>query len=108
MAPLVTLAIPVRNGEAYLAQTLASIRAQSFGDYELLIVVRAGAEGETVEDVVHLLVGRLLAGGQRRGRCRPGGRDGSGWPRRHRGGASQREQGQPEQRVERRAENRQA
>ncbi len=44
MAPLVTLAIPVRNGEAYLAQTLGSIRAQSFVDYELLIVDNASTD----------------------------------------------------------------
>ena len=73
-----------------------------------LDVARSGAEGKSVEDVVHLLVGRLLSGGHCLGRRDGGGRNGSGGPRRHRGSASQYEQGQPEQRVKGQAEQRQA
>ncbi len=44
MAPLVSLAIPVRNGERYIEQAIASIRAQTFTDYELIIVDNASTD----------------------------------------------------------------
>ena len=36
--PKVSVAIPVYNGEAYLAETIASVLAQSFADFELVII----------------------------------------------------------------------
>jgi teichuronic acid biosynthesis glycosyltransferase TuaG len=37
-APLVSVVIPARNRPAYLAQTLRSLRKQTFRDYELVLV----------------------------------------------------------------------
>ncbi len=44
MAPAVTLAIPVRNGERFLEQAIASLRAQTFADFELIIVDNASTD----------------------------------------------------------------
>jgi glycosyltransferase involved in cell wall biosynthesis len=44
MAPPVTLAIPVYNGERFLDQAIASLRAQTFGAFELLIVDNASTD----------------------------------------------------------------
>ena len=44
-APCVSLVLPVHNGEAYLAEALASIAAQSFSDYELICVDDASSDG---------------------------------------------------------------
>jgi glycosyltransferase involved in cell wall biosynthesis len=43
--PRVTLVLPVHNGAAYLAEALASIRTQSFADYELICVDDASTDG---------------------------------------------------------------
>lgn len=43
--PRVSLVLPVHNGEAYLAEALASIAAQSFTDYELICVDDASSDG---------------------------------------------------------------
>jgi len=37
-SPLVSVCVPTYNGELFLAQTLESIAAQTFGDFEVLIV----------------------------------------------------------------------
>lgn len=37
-APKITVLLPVRNGEKFLSQALASIQAQTFDDFELLVV----------------------------------------------------------------------
>ena len=44
MAPLLTLAMPVRNGQRFIESALESILAQSFDDYELLIVDNASTD----------------------------------------------------------------
>ncbi len=43
--PRVSLVLPVHNGDAYLAEALASIAAQSFTDYELICVDDASSDG---------------------------------------------------------------
>jgi glycosyltransferase involved in cell wall biosynthesis len=43
--PRVSVAVPVYNGEKYLAQCLDSMLAQSFGDFELLISDNASTDG---------------------------------------------------------------
>ncbi len=42
--PLVTIGLPVYNGEEYLGETLASIAAQTFDDYELIISDNASTD----------------------------------------------------------------
>src|SRR5512133_2278738 len=37
-SPTISVCVPTYNGEAFLAETLASIAVQTFGDYEVLIV----------------------------------------------------------------------
>jgi hypothetical protein len=56
-APAASVLMPVRDGEAWLAEAVASIRGQSFADWELLIVddhskdgSRTLAEGLAVDD----------------------------------------------------------
>lgn len=44
MAPLVSLAMPVRNGGRFIEQAIASVRAQSFADFELIIVDNASTD----------------------------------------------------------------
>ena len=43
-APRVSIGLPVYNGERYLAQTLQSIAAQTFGDFELFICDNASTD----------------------------------------------------------------
>ncbi len=43
--PAVTVLMGVHNGEAFLAETLASVAAQDFEDYEFLIVDDASSDG---------------------------------------------------------------
>ncbi|MHC4788079.1 MAG: glycosyltransferase family 2 protein [Planctomycetota bacterium] len=43
--PLVSLGMPVRNGERYIARSLQSILAQEFGDFELIISDNASTDG---------------------------------------------------------------
>ncbi|MFH1619526.1 MAG: glycosyltransferase family 2 protein [bacterium] len=43
--PLVTIGLPVYNGEKYLAQALASLLAQSFTDFELIISDNGSSDG---------------------------------------------------------------
>ncbi len=49
-SPIVTVLTPVRNAAAYLADTIASVRAQTFEDWEYLIVDDA-SEDETPDIV---------------------------------------------------------
>ena len=44
MAPVVSLAMPVRNGGRFIEGAIESLRAQSFADYELLIVDNASTD----------------------------------------------------------------
>jgi glycosyltransferase involved in cell wall biosynthesis len=44
MAPVVSLAMPVRNGERFIERAVASVRAQTFTDWELLIVDNASTD----------------------------------------------------------------
>lgn len=44
MAPLLSLAMPVRNGERYLAAAIDSIRVQTFADYELIVLDNASTD----------------------------------------------------------------
>jgi hypothetical protein len=44
-APLVTIGLPVYNGEAYLAEAIESVLAQSMGDLELVISDNASTDG---------------------------------------------------------------
>ena len=37
-SPSVSIVVPVYNGAAYLGETLDSLLAQSFGDFELLVI----------------------------------------------------------------------
>jgi glycosyltransferase involved in cell wall biosynthesis len=43
--PKVAVAVPVYNGERYLEASLASLLAQTFGDFELLILDNASTDG---------------------------------------------------------------
>ncbi len=45
MSPLVSVGLPVYNGERYLAETLDSILAQEFGDFEIIISDNASTDG---------------------------------------------------------------
>jgi glycosyltransferase involved in cell wall biosynthesis len=68
--PLVTIGLPVRDAESTLPEALASIRGQSFQDWELLIVDDGSADG-TAEIVAELTRDddrvRLIADGEQRG-----------------------------------------
>jgi len=44
-APLVTIGLPVYNGEAHLAESIESILAQTMGDLELVIADNASTDG---------------------------------------------------------------
>ncbi len=44
-SPRVSLGMPVRNGEKYIAEAIDSILAQTFGDYELIISDNASDDG---------------------------------------------------------------
>jgi glycosyltransferase involved in cell wall biosynthesis len=43
--PRVSIGVPVYNGEAFLEEALASIRAQTFSDYELILSDNASTDG---------------------------------------------------------------
>jgi glycosyltransferase involved in cell wall biosynthesis len=43
--PSVSVLLPVRNGERYLDATLASLAAQSFGDFEIILVDNGSRDG---------------------------------------------------------------
>lgn len=45
MSPMVTVGVPVYNAEQYLAETLRSILAQTFTDFELVISDNASTDG---------------------------------------------------------------
>jgi glycosyltransferase involved in cell wall biosynthesis len=47
-APAISVVLPVRNGQAFLDEAIRSIRAQSFGDFEF-IVVDDGSDDATAE-----------------------------------------------------------
>ena len=44
-APTVTIITPYLNGEAYLSAAIASVQAQTFGDWELLLVDDGSSDG---------------------------------------------------------------
>lgn len=44
MAPILSLAMPVRNGERFIEQAVKSIRVQSFADFELIILDNASTD----------------------------------------------------------------
>lgn len=44
-APLVTIGMPVRNGEPHLSRAVDSLLAQSVGDFELILADNASADG---------------------------------------------------------------
>ena len=44
-APVVTIVTPYLNGEAYLSEAIASVQAQTFGDWELLLVDDGSSDG---------------------------------------------------------------
>ena len=44
MAPLVSLAMPVRNGARFIERAIASVQAQSLTDFELVIVDNASTD----------------------------------------------------------------
>jgi glycosyltransferase involved in cell wall biosynthesis len=52
-APLVSVIVPAYNAQAFVARTLASIRAQTFGDFEV-IVVDDGSTDATAEIVAEI------------------------------------------------------
>jgi glycosyltransferase involved in cell wall biosynthesis len=68
--PLVTIGLPVRDAESTLPEALASIRGQSFPDWELL-VVDDGSADDSREIVAELTRDddrvRLIADGEQRG-----------------------------------------
>jgi glycosyl transferase family 2 len=47
-APAISVVLPVRNGQAFLDEAIGSIRAQSFGDFEF-IIVDDGSDDATAE-----------------------------------------------------------
>ena len=52
--PRVSICIPVYNGRPYVAETIASVRAQSFKDWELVITENGSSDGshEFIEDLL--------------------------------------------------------
>lgn len=68
--PLATVVTAVRNGEQYLAQTIASVQAQTFRNWEYLIVDDASQDGTVriVEEAMQMdprvrLIRREVSGG---------------------------------------------
>src|SRR5260370_10615347 len=47
MTPVISVIMPVRNGAEWLAEAVASVRAQEFGDFECLIVDDGSDDGTT-------------------------------------------------------------
>jgi len=45
MTPTVSIVIPTFNGEAFLDQTLASVRKQGFADWEIIAVDDGSGDG---------------------------------------------------------------
>jgi len=45
MTPAVSVIMPVRNGDAWLGQSIESMMARDFADFELLIVYDGSADG---------------------------------------------------------------
>src|SRR5712691_9539656 len=45
MTPAISVIMPVRNGAEWLAEAVASVRAQDFGDFEFLIVDDGSDDG---------------------------------------------------------------
>jgi glycosyltransferase involved in cell wall biosynthesis len=44
MVPLISLAMPVRNGERFMEEAVASLRVQTFADFELIILDNASTD----------------------------------------------------------------
>ncbi len=65
-APRVSVVVPAHNAAAFVGETLASVRAQTFTDVEL-IVVDDGSHDETARRVRETAPGALLMEGPRRG-----------------------------------------
>jgi len=55
-SPRVSIGVPVYNGERYVAETLDSLLAQSFGDFELIICDNASAD--RTQEICHLYAAR--------------------------------------------------
>ena len=53
MSPVVSIVTPVHNGAAFIRETIASVQAQTWDDWELLVVDDASEDGsaEIVEDL---------------------------------------------------------
>ena len=51
MPPLISVVLPVWNGESYLAAAIDSILAQSFRDFELVVIDDGSTDGTT--DILH-------------------------------------------------------
>src|SRR5258708_35453841 len=47
MTPAISVTMPVRNGAEWVAEAVASVRAQEFGDFEFLIVDDGSDDGTT-------------------------------------------------------------
>src|SRR5205085_370518 len=56
--PLVTVVIPVFNGEKYLEQTLQTVFAQSFQDFEIVVVDDGSTDGTS--DILRKYSDRLV------------------------------------------------
>jgi teichuronic acid biosynthesis glycosyltransferase TuaG len=48
-SPTVSIVMPCLNGMSYLSQAMASVRAQSFGDWELIVVDDGSTDGSLAE-----------------------------------------------------------
>lgn len=51
--PTVTIVIPAYNSARYIGQTLDSIKAQTFNDYEVIVVNDGSSDSEELERVLH-------------------------------------------------------
>jgi glycosyltransferase involved in cell wall biosynthesis len=52
-APAVTVVIPAYNASRYIAQALDSVKAQTFGDYEVIVVNDGSEDREELERILH-------------------------------------------------------
>lgn len=61
--PTITVVVPVLNEEGFLAETLRSLRAQTFTDFELIVVDNGSTDGSP--EIAARFADRVLVEGRR-------------------------------------------